>query len=260
MASVAPVLLGLLEDAGVTDHGDARRAVREHREHWTASWGPLLGLLLVPDRSLAEVGRCAGDQVPLSVCVRNTSGAGGLLALAQRQLDGLRLVAVESALRDLDDLSQNAARVVAATRELDPEVAVYVEVPYASGWERAVSAVEEAGLCCAVAVSENSRPVPPAQLAEQLRVLIEADVAFKTTGGGRPVPQLLRAVEVLIDGATPKDATNVLTDTDPHQADQVARWDPSTAARVRRRLRLVSCPSVADDVSGLVDSGLLSPV
>ena len=87
-------------------------------------------------------------------------------------MSGVRVVAVESALRDLDDLAGNAARVASAAGELDESIAVFVEIPYAPGWERAVEEVEAAGLLGKIRTGspDNSGTPPYAQLAEQLSV------------------------------------------------------------------------------------------
>ena len=72
-------------------------------------------------------------------------GAGGVTALARRA-GRLHLVAVETVLRDLDDLAGNAARVVAAAADLPPGVDVFVGFPAANGTVDAVEVVEAAGL------------------------------------------------------------------------------------------------------------------
>jgi hypothetical protein len=143
----------LVDDAAMFPPGNAEvvDAVRAHRTYRRAWFSPLIGPLVVSDRRLAEVGRAARtdeldeEEEELAVSVVNTGGAGGIASLAGRTLPGVHLVAVESALRDLDDLAGNAARVVAAALELDDAVQVYVEFPYAPGWERAVEEVEAAG-------------------------------------------------------------------------------------------------------------------
>lgn len=254
--TVPAVLVGLLEDAALVAGLEAATAVRGHRELGRGPAGPLLAPLAVPDRRLAEVARAATGQDPVAVSVINSSGAGGLLNLADRALTGLRVMAVESALRDLDDLAGNAARLVAAARQLDPWE-VYVEIPYAPGWERAVTVVEAGGLHAAVQAGPVAA-VGLTQLAEQLSVLIEADVPFKTIGAGVSTLGVLAAVEALVDGAAVPDAARLLSAGDQAMAARVTGWDDTTAGRVRRRLRLVACSSVPDAVADLVAAGVLS--
>src|SRR5215204_4797003 len=168
-------------------NASADEAVRRHLEHRQAWYAGLIGPLVVPDQQLVEVGRAAlrrgSDALDLSVI--NTGGAGGLVSLANRAVPGVRVVAVESALRDLDDLGGNAARVAAAAAELDESVLVFVEIPYTPGWERAVEEVEGAGLLGKIRTGspDNTGTPPYAQLAEQLSVLVEADLPFKATAG-----------------------------------------------------------------------------
>jgi hypothetical protein len=267
--------------------GDAVRMHRAHREAWYAS---MIGPLVVPDAALRQVMmaepfdklRAAPveasapalrqAQGALNVSVINTGGAGGLLSLARRDVPGVRVVAVESALRDLDDLAGNAARVAAAAGELDESVLVFVEIPYAPGWEDAVAEVEAAGLLGKIRTGspDNSGTPAYAQLAEQLSVLVEADLAFKATAGlhhaqpiagpdsDRPVQHgflnLLAAVHALVEGAAVADAADALRMTDPAR---VGSWDEATAARVRRRFRSFGCCGVLDPVRDLTALGLV---
>jgi hypothetical protein len=259
----------LVDDAAVFPPGNApvAEAVRAHREHRQAWYADLVGPLVLPDTAL---GQAQGSGLEVSVI--NTGGAGGLLSLARRDVSGVRVVAVESALRDLDDLPGNAARVAAAAADLDPDVAVFVEIPYAAGWPRAVEVVEAAGLLGKIRTGSPDDSATPAyaQLAEQLSALVEADLAFKATAGlhhAQPTPgadpdrpvqhgilNVLAAVEVLVDGATVDEAVEVLRRTDPAT---VAGWSEDTAARVRRRFRSFGCCGVLDPVRDLVALGLI---
>ncbi len=188
---------GLVDDAAMFPPGNASaaEAVRAHLEHRQAWYAPMIGPLVVPDTALRQVLRAEPVEVlgealrqaqgTLDVSVINTGGAGGLLGLARREIPGVRVVAVESALRDLDNLAGNAARVASAAGELDESVAVFVEIPYAPGWERAVDEVEAAGLLAKIRTGSPDNSGTPAytQLAEQLSVLVEADLPFKATAG-----------------------------------------------------------------------------
>ena len=264
---------GLVDDAAMFPPGNApvAEAVRAHLEHRQAWYAPIIGPLVVPDTALRQA-QDASAEAELAVSVINTGGAGGLLSLARRDLPGVRMVAVESALRDLDDLAANAARVAAAAGELDESVRVFVEIPYAPGWERAVEEVEGAGLLGKIRTGspDNSGTPPYAQLAEQLSVLVEADLAFKATAGlhharptsggdpGRPVQHgfvnLLVAVEALIEGASAADAADLVRAGDPAA---VSAWTDATVARVRRRFRSFGCCGVLDPVDDLVALGLV---
>ena len=202
----------------------------------------------------------------------NTGGAGGLLSLARRATSGLDVVAVESALRDLDDLAGNAARVVSAAEELAENIRVYVEIPYAPGWERAVEVVEAAGLFGKIRTGNPDNSATPTydQLAHQLSALVEADLAFKATAGlhhAQPMPgpdpdrpmqhgflNLLAGVEALVEDASVTEAADVLRDADPAR---IGAWSEDTAARVRRRFRGFGCCGVLDPVQDLLALGLV---
>lgn len=277
---------GLIDDAAVFPPGDADvpDAVRDHRAHRAAWYAPLIGPLVVPDTALAAVARAAGsggaaDAEPLEVSVVITTGAGGLVALARRDHPGIRVVAAEIALRDLDDLAGNAERVVAAAAELDPdEVTVFVELPFQAGWVGAVEVVEAAGLLGKLRTggTEPDDFPTPEQLAEQLSELIEADLGFKATAGlhrawpndvvnpaGQTLAQhgfvtVLMAVEALVDGAGTEQAAELLRLADPGRIfTAFERWDAATVARVRRRFRSFGCCGVTDPVDDLVTLGLI---
>src|SRR3954449_6510265 len=116
---------GLVDDAAVFPPGNAAvsDAVRQHAEHRTAWYAPVIGPLVVPDTDLAKVSRATADSAaaPIDVSVVITGGGGGLVSLARREVTGVRVTSAEIALRDLDDLAGNAERVVAAANELDPD-------------------------------------------------------------------------------------------------------------------------------------------
>jgi hypothetical protein len=282
---------GLIDDAAVFPPGNASvpEAVRRHREHRSAWFAPLIGPLVVRDTELAQVSRAVtdgtagaggeADREALAVSVVISGGAGGLVALARRDLPGLTIVAAEIALRDLDDLAGNAGRVVAAAEELDPdEVSVFIEVPYGHGFIGAVEVIEAASLLGKIRTGGLEPDAFPTadQLAQQLSVLIEADLPFKATAGlhrawpnrvtderGQTLHQhgfvtLLMAVEALIDGAGTDAAVDLLQLDDPGRIFTALQgWDEPTAARVRRRFRSFGCCGVTEPVDDLVALGLL---
>jgi hypothetical protein len=287
---VAPPVLfdGWIDDAAMFPPGNASvdEAVGAHlgyRHSWFAS---LIGPLLVSDLKLAEVGRTlrrvrmsGGPEgtLPLAVGVVNTSGAGGLLSLVGREIEGVELAAVETALRDLDDLAGNADRVVSAAGQLGDAVRVFVEIPYVPGWEKAVAVVEAAGYYGKLRTG-GLEPVdtPPSdQLARQLSVLIEADLPFKATAGlhhavalpgsdpGRPRQHgflnLLVAVEALVDGGSVNGAADLLGESGRESVlARVAAWNDTQASRIRRRFRSFGCCGVLDPINDLAALGLIA--
>jgi hypothetical protein len=222
--------------------------VSDHLE-LRAAYGRLVATLVVPDTQLAGVSRQlpAGLSVPVSVIT--SGGAGGLLALARRDLPGVEIASAEPALQDLDDLAGNAARVVSAAAELGPEVAVFVDLPYAPGWTAAVELIEAASLYAKI----DAGKADPRQRVEQLSTLIEADLPFKITmrfeAGWLG---LLTAVDALVDGASIDDAAQLLQlRHHDRTAMIVAAWDPTTQARVRHRVRRLGADRVQDVINDL---------
>lgn len=148
------------------------------------------------------------------------------------------MAAAESALRDLDDLAGNAARVVAAARQLPDHMSVFVGLPgpVDLGWQRAVAVVEEAGLQAKLDVAG-----PDAMLAARLSALIEADLPFKLTGLDLDrLPAVVALIDALIEGAEPAEAAELAAT--PVTMAELGSWDDLRQARVRRRL--VSCDAV----------------
>ena len=223
--------------------------IASHRELREAHRN-LLATLVVADRRLAELARqiAPGDSIPVSVII--SGGAGGLLALARQEAPGIEIAAVEPTVRDLDDLAGSAARVVSAAAELGPEVAVFIEVPYAPGWEAAVELIEAAGLYGKIALGQAG----PRQVAEQLSILIEADLPFKISNSPNvDCLSLLMAVEGLVAGASLDDAAELLRRDDHDRSGAaVSSWDQTTLSRVRRRVRRLGTDQLQQVITRLM--------
>jgi hypothetical protein len=215
-----------------------------------------LATLVVPDSQLARVARQvpAGLTIPVSVII--SGGAGDLLGLARRKLAGIEIVSAEAGLRNLDDLAGSAARVVSAAAELSDEIAIFVELPYAPRWEVAVELVEAAGQYGKIAASQAE----PRQTAEQLSILIEADLPFKITSrSDSSWLQLLTAVDALIDGASVHDATELIQSKGLIKSGGkddlvtlVSASDSGTPARIRRRVRRLGTDRAVEAVNEYV--------
>jgi hypothetical protein len=286
MTDLPALFVALVDDAAMFPPGNAEvvEAVAAHRDYRRAWFASMVGPLVVSDQKLAELGRAlqeaevnqASGAEDLDVSVVNTSGAGGLVSLADRRVAGVRVRAVESALRDLDDLAGNAARVVSAASELDESVQVFVELPPARGWERAVEVVEAGGLLGKIRTGGLGVADTPsaAQLARQLSVLVAADLPFKATAGlhhawPTPGPEpaqprqhgfltLLAAVDALVEGAAEDEAADLLAGRDRAAVlEGLAGWSATRSGRVRRRLRSFGCCGVPDPLADLVAFGLL---
>lgn len=276
----------LVDDAAMFPPGNlsAADAVAEHRRHRAAWYASMIGPLVVPDDRLPEVGRLAGTfGEPLQVSVVTSAGAGGVVALARRLNTGridpaLGVVAVEAALRDLDDLPGNARRVCRAADGLPDDVRVFVEVPDAPAFAAALDEIESGGRYGKIrtgGVTPDRYP-SAARLAEQLAALVEADLPFKATAGLHhawpttvPSPagelhqhgfgNLLVALEALIEGATTAAATDLLSDPDPEPLRALGAWTDAQVQRVRRQFCGFGCCGVEEPVADLVTLGLLAP-
>ena len=240
----------LLDDEILVQHPETPVAevLAQHRELRSA-YGGLLATLVVPDPRLSEIARQVplGASIPVSVIT--SGGAGGLLALARHYTAGVEIASVEPTLRDLDDLAGSAARVVSAAGELRSEVGVFIELPYAPGWEAAVEVIEAAGLYGKIAVGKAS----PRQVVEQLSILIEADLPFKITSSLEgDWLALLTAVEALVAGASVDDAAEMIRPDDRDRfGTAVSSWDQSTQSRMRRRVRRLGTDRVQDAINNL---------
>jgi hypothetical protein len=228
-----------------------------HRELRNAYAG-LLATLVVPDPRLSEIARQVPPGASVPVSVITSGGAGGLLALSRHHAAGVEIASVEPALRDLDDLAGSAARVVSAAGELRPEVAVFIELPYAPGWEAAVELIEAAGLYGKIAVGKTG----PRQLVEQLSILIEADLPFKITSSLEgDWLALLTAVEALVAGASIDHAAELMRlDDRDRVGTAVSSWDQATQSRVRHRVRRLGTDRVQDVINTMtMNSELPAP-
>lgn len=245
------VFTGLLHDASAD--------LTAHRARRQQPYARAVGPVVVAEDRLSALGDAGGE---VAVSVRSGTGAGGLLALARRR-PGVRVVAVETVLRDLADLAQNAARVVAAAHTLPDGIEVYVEIPGSAGFVEAVETVEAGGLFGRVDLAAGPAG-PGSSAAERLSVLVEADLPCKVTGltpttfGHHGIAAVLMAVEALVDGADADEATALLAATDPSRMRAgLAGWDTVTQSRVRRRLRGVDCLDLSRALDELGGAGLL---
>ncbi|HEU4908578.1 MAG TPA: hypothetical protein VFT17_06920, partial [Propionibacteriaceae bacterium] len=151
------------------------------------------------------------------------------------------------------DLAGSAARVASAAAGFGSEIDIFVELPYAPGWQAAVELVEAAGLYGKLAAEQ----VEPRRTAEQLSILIEADLPFKITtgssGGGLAV---LAATEALIDGASLDDASELIQSADNDQLQPLlSAWGQETQSRIRRRIRRLGSDRLVDLINDYAAAG-----
>ena len=221
----------LVDDAAIFPPGDAplHEATAAYGARTDADGKELVGSFVLRDTDLPLVRGFGG---PLSVVV--TGGAGqlaGPVGLCVKL--GLDLAGIEIAVRDLDDPAGNVRRVVAALREVETEVPVYVELPATPAEERLARRGRRGrGGRAAAEVRTGGLDAPAYPSAEVLAGWIDAaldrETAFKCTAGLHNAVRhtgedgfehhgflnVLVATRMLFDGATSNDAVIVLEQRD----------------------------------------------
>ena len=269
---------GLVDDAAVFPPGnvplpDAVQAHLARREEWYAD---LVASLVVTDTALGDV----PAEVPVSVVA--TSGAGavaGIAALTSRR--GQRLVGLEVALRDLDDLPGNAQRVLTAVDAaradgtLADDAQVYVELPQAEtghGWLAAADVVAggEARIKLRTGGVEAHLFPSAATLASWIDAALERETPFKCTAGLHHAVRhrdhetgfehhgflnVLLATRLSFDGAPVAEVARLLDD---HYAnDLVAMARTTDLVGTRRWFTSYGSCSVSEPLDDLTALGLL---
>jgi hypothetical protein len=263
---------GLVDDAAIFPPGDAplTEAAAAYAARTPEDGADLVGSFVLRDTDLPQVRGFTG---PLSVVV--TGGAGqlaGPIALCARL--GLQLAGIEIALRDLDDLAGNARRVVAALREVETDVPVYVELPHAgstSSWLAAADEVAAAELRLKLRTGGLEAEAFPAAhaLAGWVDAALDREAPFKCTAGLHHAVRhtgedgfehhgflnVLVATRLLFDGASVDDAVTVLEQRDGTLLVEAAhRLD---LAGARRWFTSFGSCSVTEPLADLHALGLL---
>ncbi|MGH3306129.1 MAG: hypothetical protein ACRDOX_00465 [Nocardioides sp.] len=182
---------GLVDDAAIFPPGDspldeAVSAYASRRHEWHAD---LVGSFVVKDVDVPEV----GAHLPLSIVVTGGAGAiGGALKLAAKST--CPVAGLEIALRDPEDLTGAARRVVAALDAaradglLADEVPVYVELPHVgstASWLAAADEVAAAELRLKFRTGGlEAEAFPSAHaLSRWIDAALDRETAFKCTAG-----------------------------------------------------------------------------
>jgi hypothetical protein len=262
----------LVDDAAIFPPGNAplHAATAAYDARTVEEGAELVGTFVLKDTDLPLVRGFGG---PLSVVV--TGGAGqlaGPAGLCQRL--GLDLAGLEIALRDPDDLAGNARRVVAALREVETDVPVYVELPHVgntSSWLAAADEVAAAELRLKFRTGGPDAAAFPAAhaLARWIDAALDRETPFKCTAGLHNAVRhtgedsfehhgfvnVLVATRMLFDGATVEEAVAVLEQRDSAVLAEAARELGLAGAR-RWFTSFGSC-SVAEPLADLRELGLL---
>ncbi|MGW7680332.1 hypothetical protein ACWGID_06305 [Kribbella sp. NPDC054772] len=190
--STVPVLYRhLVDDASMFPPGNLPLpdAVAAHHAHLQSPYAELVGPFVCTDDDLMKVAAEAARSgaAPLRVSVVISGGAGGIeptVRWGDRSKD-VEVTAVEVRLRDEDDLSRNALRVVRACDDCMDEESAYVEVGLDGGWERALDVVADAGYAAKLRTGGLDAALFPTehQVAAFITACLDREVAFKCTAG-----------------------------------------------------------------------------
>jgi hypothetical protein len=268
---------GLVDDAAIFPPGDlplpdAVRAYQRRSDEWYAD---LVGPLVVRDTDLPDV----DPELPVSVVLTGGAGAvAGVAALATKK--GHRLVGLEAAVRDLDDMAGNVRRIITAvdaardTGALE-ETSVYVELPQTdptADWLAAADEVAGAEHHLKFRTGGVEAHLFPAAatVAAWIDAALDRETAFKCTAGLHHAVRhrdhetgfehlgflnVLLATRVAFDGGSVDETTQVLDD---HYAnDLVAMARQSDLEGARRWFTSYGSCSVSDPLDELVGLGLL---
>jgi hypothetical protein len=263
----------IVDDAAIFPPGDAplAEATAAFSARTPEDGAELVGTFVLRDTDLPQV---RGFDAPLSVVV--TGGAGqlaGPIALCAKL--GLQLAGIEIALRDLDDLAGNARRVVAALRDIETEVPVYVELPHVgntSSWVAAADEVAAAELRLKFRTGGLDAAAFPAAhaLARWIDAALDRETPFKCTAGLHHAVRhtgadgfehhgfvnLLVATRRAFDGAKLDEVVDVLEQRDGRAL--VADAKDLDLAGARRWFTSFGSCSVVEPLADLRELGLLT--
>ncbi|MDX2971254.1 hypothetical protein [Kribbella solani] len=192
MSTVPALFRHLVDDASMFPPGDLplAEAVTAHRAHLRSAYAELVGPLVCTDQDLmkvAEHARAESGAGALRVSVVISGGAGGIepaVRWGDRSKD-VEVTAVEVRLRDEDDLSRNALRVVRVCDDCLDEEMAYVELGLDGAWERALDVVADAGYAAKLRTGGLDAALFPSsdQVASFITACLDREVAFKCTAG-----------------------------------------------------------------------------
>ena len=281
--------VGLVDDAAIFPPGNSPlgAAVAAWQERREEAWSSLVGCFVVSDQRLPELadaiesaGITEDAPLPVSVVVSGGAGAVAPAASSTRRMRGVRLVGVEVALRDPDDLFGNARRVVTAVDQardhgaIDDDVTVHVELPQGPaghGWLAAADEVAAAELRLKYRTGGVEADLFPSvdEVASWIDAALDRETPFKCTAGLHNAVRhtdpetgfdhhgflnVLTATRAALDGG---DVRAVLDERDG-EALVAALPDVDTLTRTRRWFMSFGSCSVREPLQDLVALGLVS--
>jgi hypothetical protein len=258
MSTVPALFRRLVDDAAMFPPGELplAEAVAAHRAHRRSPYAELVGPFVCTDEDLMKVAAEAArtEDGPLEVAVVITGGAGGIepaVRYGDRSAD-ITVSAVEVRLRNEDDLSRNALRVVRACDDCLDEENAYVEVGLDGAWERALDVVADAGYAAKLRTGGLDASLFPSedQVAAFITACLDREVAFKCTAGLHNAVRhtaadtgfehhgflnVLLATRASLDGGSQDELAAVLANRDGERlAAQARELSEDQAAGTRR--------------------------
>ncbi|ONI75646.1 hypothetical protein BWI15_07370 [Kribbella sp. ALI-6-A] len=281
MSTVPALFRHLVDDAAMFPPGNLPlpEAVAAHRAHRTAPYAELVGAFVCSDEDLMKVAAEAaksGDG-PLEVAVVITGGAGGIapaVRYGDRSSD-VTVTSVEVRLRDEDDLSRNALRVVRACDDCLDEENAFVEIGLDGAWERALDVVADAGYAAKLRTGGLDATLFPRadQVAAFVTGCLDREVPFKCTAGLHNAVRhtaadtgfehhgflnVLLATRASLDGADLDDLTAILEERDGETLAAKARdVSEQQAESTRRWFTSYGSCSIDEPYADLLALGLL---
>ncbi|MER7243676.1 hypothetical protein [Kribbella sp. NPDC000426] len=281
MSTVPALFRHLVDDAAMFPPGNLpmAEAVAAHRAHLAAPYAELLGPFVCTDEDLMKVAAEAarsGDG-PLRVSVVISGGAGGIepvIRWGDRSKD-VEVTAVEVRLRDEDDLSRNALRVVRACDDCLDEETAYVELGLDGAWERALDVVADAGYAAKLRTGGMDAALFPSadQVAAFITACLDREVPFKCTAGLHNAVRhtaedsgfehhgflnVLLATRASLDGAAHDEVVSVLSERDGQMLAARAReLTDDQAASTRRWFTSFGSCSIDEPRQDLTTLGLM---
>ena len=245
MSTVPALFRHLVDDASMFPPGDLplAEAVAAHRAHRRSPYADLVGPFVCTDEDLVKVAAEAAR-----------GGAGGIepaIRYGDRSHD-VEVKAIEVRLRNEDDLSRNALRVVRACDDCLDEETAYVEVGLDGAWERALDVVADAGYAAKLRTGGLDAALFPSeiQVAAFITACLDREVAFKCTAGLHNAVRhtaadtgfehhgflnVLLATRASLDGASQDELAAVLASRDGDAlADQARALSEDQAVSTRR--------------------------
>ncbi len=287
--TVPTYLRTFVDDAAIFPPGntDLDLAAANYLGHRDEEYADLVGGFVVsdvrvPDLAGFMVGFGEDETVEVNLVVTGGAGAIEPAVTWVSRSAGLRLRAVEFALRDEEDLAHNAQRLVQVVDSLADaldDVTVFAEPPVPDGsptrgWLAALDELAAREIHLKFRTGGVSADLFPsaARLATCLEAALDRELPFKCTAGLHHAVRhrdpetgfehhgflnVLLGTRRCLDGGSPEEVAQVLEETDGLALAKRLQADPDEAARTRRWFRSFGSCSVLEAHEDLVELGLL---